>query len=124
MQLDFRDEQTVQLNPGAGKDPLLWTFDRVFHGNASQADIFNLSAKETAEDVIKGYNGTIFAYGQVRTEALGCCDFLFHSKNDFSSFLSSPLTPSLFNIFSFKSLFSLPLTHLYSFRLDLEKATQ
>jgi hypothetical protein len=45
----------------------LWTFDRVFHGRASQADIFNLAAKETAEDVMKGYNGTIFAYGQVRS---------------------------------------------------------
>jgi len=66
VQLEFRDEQTVQLSQGPGKEPMLWTFDRVFHGSASQADIFELSAKETAEDVLRGYNGTIFAYGQVR----------------------------------------------------------
>lgn len=64
MQLDFRDEHTVQLNQGPGKEPLLWTFDRVFHGGCSQSDIFDLAAKETAEDVLRGYNGTIFAYGQ------------------------------------------------------------
>ena len=56
----------MQLNQGGGKEPLLWTFDRVFHGSCSQSDIFELAAKETAEDVIRGYNGTIFAYGQVR----------------------------------------------------------
>lgn len=66
MQLEFRDEQTVQLTQGGGKEPLLWTFDRVFHGSCSQSDIFELAAKETAEDVLRGYNGTIFAYGQVR----------------------------------------------------------
>lgn len=66
MQLEFRDEHTVQLNQGQGKDPQLWTFDRVFHGSTSQVDIFDLAAKETAEDVLRGYNGTIFAYGQVR----------------------------------------------------------
>ena len=69
MQLDFRDEHTVQLNQGPGKEPLLWTFDRVFHGGCSQSDIFDLAAKETAEDVLRGYNGTIFAYGQVRRKA-------------------------------------------------------
>ena len=75
VQLEFRDEQTVQLTQGGGKEPLLWTFDRVFHGSCSQSDIFELAAKETAEDVIRGYNGTIFAYGQVR---------LKHARNGFS----------------------------------------
>lgn len=72
MQLEFRDEHTVQLGQGPGKDPLLWSFDRVFHGDTPQADIFNLAARETVEDVLKGYNGTIFAYGQVQTPCKFC----------------------------------------------------
>jgi kinesin family protein 5 len=47
-----------------GKEKLNFAFDRVFHSNALQEDIFKLSAKDTVDDVLQGYNGTIFAYGQ------------------------------------------------------------
>eukprot|EP00029_Vermamoeba_vermiformis_P007434 TRINITY_DN321_c0_g1_i1.p1 TRINITY_DN321_c0_g1~~TRINITY_DN321_c0_g1_i1.p1 ORF type:complete len:1029 (+),score=352.71 TRINITY_DN321_c0_g1_i1:163-3249(+) len=47
-----------------GKEKLNFTFDRVFHSNALQEDIFNQAAKDTVDDVLQGYNGTIFAYGQ------------------------------------------------------------
>ena len=38
--------------------------DRVFNSNTKQEDIFNLSARDSINDVIDGFNSTIFAYGQ------------------------------------------------------------
>ncbi|XP_055841419.1 kinesin heavy chain [Episyrphus balteatus] len=45
----------------AGK---VYLFDKVFKPNASQEKVFNESAKSIVTDVLAGYNGTIFAYGQ------------------------------------------------------------
>ncbi|KAI5803293.1 kinesin heavy chain [Peziza echinospora] len=41
-----------------------FTFDRVFDMNSKQADVFNFSIKPTVDDILNGYNGTVFAYGQ------------------------------------------------------------
>lgn len=41
-----------------------FTLDRAFDSTASQDEIFEEIGKETIEEVIKGYNGTIFTYGQ------------------------------------------------------------
>eukprot|EP01088_Endostelium_zonatum_P014202 TRINITY_DN3010_c2_g1_i1.p1 TRINITY_DN3010_c2_g1~~TRINITY_DN3010_c2_g1_i1.p1 ORF type:complete len:801 (+),score=190.25 TRINITY_DN3010_c2_g1_i1:45-2447(+) len=58
------DNQSVKiLRRGSVTDT--FAFDRVFHGNdVSQEELYNYSARETILDVISGYNGTIFAYGQ------------------------------------------------------------
>lgn len=39
-------------------------FDRVFKPNATQEKVYSESAKQIVSDVMAGYNGTIFAYGQ------------------------------------------------------------
>lgn len=39
-------------------------FDKVFKPNATQEKVYNESAKTIVKDVLGGYNGTIFAYGQ------------------------------------------------------------
>lgn len=39
-------------------------FDKVFRPNAAQEKVYNESAKPIVKDVLCGYNGTIFAYGQ------------------------------------------------------------
>lgn len=39
-------------------------FDKVFKPNASQEKVYNEAAKSIVTDVLAGYNGTIFAYGQ------------------------------------------------------------
>lgn len=39
-------------------------FDKVFKPNASQEKVYNEAAKAIVKDVLGGYNGTIFAYGQ------------------------------------------------------------
>jgi len=41
-----------------------YTFDRVFKQNASQEFVYVEAAKPIVSDVLAGYNGTIFAYGQ------------------------------------------------------------
>ncbi|KAK9468250.1 P-loop containing nucleoside triphosphate hydrolase protein [Lipomyces arxii] len=41
-----------------------FTFDRVFPMNSTQSEVFDFSIKSTVDDIINGYNGTVFAYGQ------------------------------------------------------------
>lgn len=38
-------------------------FSHVFDEESSQNDIYNLAARPILDSVLKGYNGTIFAYG-------------------------------------------------------------
>lgn len=42
----------------------MYLFDKVFKPNATQEKIYNESAKTIVRDVLGGFNGTIFAYGQ------------------------------------------------------------
>ncbi|KAK9248163.1 P-loop containing nucleoside triphosphate hydrolase protein [Lipomyces tetrasporus] len=41
-----------------------FTFDQVFSMDSKQSDVFNFSIKSTVDDILNGYNGTVFAYGQ------------------------------------------------------------
>lgn len=41
-----------------------FTFDRVFDMQCKQSDIFDYSIRPTVDDILNGYNGTVFAYGQ------------------------------------------------------------
>jgi kinesin family protein 5 len=42
----------------------VYVFDKVFRPDATQEKVYNEAAKEIVKDVLSGYNGTIFAYGQ------------------------------------------------------------
>ncbi|CAF0756028.1 unnamed protein product [Adineta steineri] len=42
----------------------VYIFDKVFPPAATQEKVYNEAAKEIVKDVLSGYNGTIFAYGQ------------------------------------------------------------
>ncbi|XP_032080438.1 kinesin heavy chain [Thamnophis elegans] len=55
----FKGEDTVIV--GQGKP---YVFDRVLPPNTSQEQVYNACAKQIVKDVLEGYNGTIFAYGQ------------------------------------------------------------
>jgi len=57
----FEDSQTVTLK---GQETHKFTFDRVFPMPTTQKEVFEESAKAVIEDILKGYNGTIFVYGQ------------------------------------------------------------
>ncbi|XP_061522644.1 kinesin-1 heavy chain-like isoform X3 [Phycodurus eques] len=54
----FQGEDCVQI---AGKP---YYFDRVFQSNTTQVQFYNAVAQKIVKDVLGGYNGTIFAYGQ------------------------------------------------------------
>uniref|UniRef100_A0A3P8QE54 Kinesin-like protein n=1 Tax=Astatotilapia calliptera TaxID=8154 RepID=A0A3P8QE54_ASTCA len=41
-----------------------YVFDRVFPTNSTQEQVYSTCAKQIVKDVLGGYNGTIFAYGQ------------------------------------------------------------
>ncbi|XP_041116274.1 kinesin heavy chain isoform X1 [Polyodon spathula] len=54
----FKEDDTVVI---AGKP---YIFDKVLQPNTSQENVYNACAKQIVKDVLGGYNGTIFAYGQ------------------------------------------------------------
>uniref|UniRef100_A0AAR2IL76 Kinesin-like protein n=1 Tax=Pygocentrus nattereri TaxID=42514 RepID=A0AAR2IL76_PYGNA len=54
----FQGDDTVIVG---GKS---FSFDRVFPTNTTQEQVYNTCAKQIVKDVLGGYNGTIFAYGQ------------------------------------------------------------
>lgn len=41
-----------------------FAFDRVFGPDSTQEQVFDYSLRQTVDDVLKGYNGTVLAYGQ------------------------------------------------------------
>ena len=45
----------------------VFTFDRVYSQYTSQEELFNYSVKPLVNEVLDGYNATIFAYGQTGT---------------------------------------------------------
>ena len=45
----------------------LFTFDTVFAMDSAQMDVYNRVARPIVQNVLEGYNGTIFAYGQTGT---------------------------------------------------------
>jgi len=52
------DDQCVSIS---GK---VYVFDKVLKPNITQENVYAASAKSIVKDVLNGYNGTIFAYGQ------------------------------------------------------------
>ena len=51
---------TLQSHEATGA----FTFDRVFDTASRQTDVFDFSIRSTVDDILNGYNGTVFAYGQ------------------------------------------------------------
>lgn len=60
--VSFESEDTCRLDSQEAQGS--FTFDRVFPMNSRQADIFDFSIRPTVDDILNGYNGTVFAYGQ------------------------------------------------------------
>jgi kinesin family protein 5 len=58
----FDSDLTVSIKHGNELDT--FTFDHVFPPSALQSEVYATLGEPTIEDVLTGYNGTIFAYGQ------------------------------------------------------------
>lgn len=61
-----RGEIMVQ-KPFGGEEPKQFTFDMVYGDNALQGNIYTEASAPIIANVLEGYNGTIFAYGQTGT---------------------------------------------------------
>lgn len=53
--------------PFTEEAPKQWTFDLCFDWTNKQSEIYVKSAAPIIENVLEGYNGTVFAYGQTGT---------------------------------------------------------
>ncbi len=60
--INVRDDTTVFIKGEESNHT--FTFDRIYTDKSSQKEIFEDSAKPMIEDIFRGYNGTIFVYGQ------------------------------------------------------------
>ncbi|RYO76070.1 hypothetical protein DL762_002794 [Monosporascus cannonballus] len=60
--VNFQGDDTCTVNSAEATGT--FTFDRVFDMSGRQVDIFEYSIKPTVDDILNGYNGTVFAYGQ------------------------------------------------------------
>ncbi|CAL8123332.1 unnamed protein product [Orchesella dallaii] len=60
---------TINVSPSekASDHPKTFSFDHVFPMLSTQADVYNAVARPIVQNVLEGYNGTIFAYGQTGT---------------------------------------------------------
>ncbi|EQL03048.1 hypothetical protein G6O67_000735 [Ophiocordyceps sinensis] len=60
--VSFQSEDSCSLDSREAQGS--FTFDRVFDMGCKQQDIFDFSIRSTVDDILNGYNGTVFAYGQ------------------------------------------------------------
>uniref|UniRef100_A0A0K0DKT0 Kinesin-like protein n=1 Tax=Angiostrongylus cantonensis TaxID=6313 RepID=A0A0K0DKT0_ANGCA len=60
----FTDDNSVVLEQEPRRT---FFFDAVFPEDCDQMRVYNVAARPIVENVLKGYNGTIFAYGQTGT---------------------------------------------------------
>lgn len=63
----FKNTGEVFVQKPTEDVPKVFTFDSVYDWNSEQSEIFAETAYPVCENVIQGYNGTIFAYGQTGT---------------------------------------------------------
>jgi hypothetical protein len=50
---------------GARKATKTYTFDQIFDAKATQQDVYDAAVQPLVEEVMEGFNCTVFAYGQV-----------------------------------------------------------
>lgn len=63
----IHDTGEIFVQKSGDDQPKVFTFDSVYDWNSRQEDIFNETAYPILDNVLQGYNGTLFAYGQTGT---------------------------------------------------------
>ncbi|XP_062844220.1 kinesin-1 heavy chain-like isoform X2 [Trichomycterus rosablanca] len=71
----FQGDETVIV----GGKP--YAFDRVLQSNTTQEQVYNACAQKIVKDVLDGYNGTIFAYGQTSSGKTHTMEGNLHETN-------------------------------------------
>ena len=54
-------------NPAVSEPPKEYTFDGVYNWDSRQVDVYDGTCKPIVTQVLQGFNGTVFAYGQTGT---------------------------------------------------------
>ncbi|KAG1658518.1 hypothetical protein FOA52_009861 [Chlamydomonas sp. UWO 241] len=69
IEMDRKGGVVVLNNPkgDTSEAPKTFTFDAVMDETISQIEVYDITARPIVDNVILGYNGTIFAYGQTGT---------------------------------------------------------
>jgi len=67
VEMDTKRGEVRLKKVGGNEPPKEFTFDSVYDSNAKQEEIYTNSAFPIVSNVLEGYNGTIFAYGQTGT---------------------------------------------------------
>jgi kinesin family protein 3/17 len=62
--VDVKSNQISIKNPTVTNESKSFTFDAVYDANTIQKNFYDESCFDLIENVLKGFNGTIFAYGQ------------------------------------------------------------
>lgn len=63
--VDIDDDTSTNVKLTSTNDPPGgFNFDRAFGMQSTQEEIFEYGVRGIVEDVVAGYNGTVFAYGQ------------------------------------------------------------
>jgi len=62
-----RGQVNVSMKLGSTRSTKNYNFDMVFGQYATQADVYNKAVQPIVEEVLLGYNCTVFAYGQTGT---------------------------------------------------------
>lgn len=64
MEVDTPNKQINLLKEDSREQPKSFSFDYVFGSDCAQSLIYEQTAFSLVDNVLDGYNGTIFAYGQ------------------------------------------------------------
>lgn len=83
----------------------VYVYDKVFKPNASQEDVYMGAAYHIVQDVLSGYNGTVFAYGQTSSGKTHTMEGIF-GENDKQGIIPR-MVQDIFN-------------HIYNMDADLE----
>ncbi|XP_051951696.1 kinesin-like protein KIF3C [Xyrauchen texanus] len=69
VEMDVKLGQVALRNPKAGPGELIktFTFDAVYDACSKQSDLYDETVRPLIDSVLRGFNGTIFAYGQTGT---------------------------------------------------------
>lgn len=110
----FRDQQLRKSSA--------FTFDRVFDCNCNQKKVFDVVGGPVVADILKGYNCTIFAYGQTssgKTYTVSSSPYFFslsiESTTNLKNSIFQKQMVTLFLVFFF---FFFSITYFYLFGSD------
>ena len=67
VEINKRTGEIFVRRPYVDEPPKQFTFDNVFDWTCSQQEIYDDTSAAIISNVLEGYNGTIFAYGQTGT---------------------------------------------------------